>query len=138
MLACFKVRAVPININYRYVAAELRPLFADAGVVGVVCDRLTERDVRARGRMVRGSCRRVRRTRRWSPADRRIATFAPRSPDDHYILYTGGTTGMPRGVVWRQEDIFFTALGSGQPGRSADRTTRGRGRDRTGQQRRNV
>ena len=42
--------------------------------------------------------------------------FEQRSPDDHYILYTGGTTGMPRGVVWRQEDIFFTALGSGNPG----------------------
>ena len=42
--------------------------------------------------------------------------FEQRSPDDHYILYTGGTTGMPRGVVWRQEDILFTALGSGNPG----------------------
>jgi acyl-CoA synthetase (AMP-forming)/AMP-acid ligase II len=42
--------------------------------------------------------------------------FDARSADDHYILYTGGTTGMPRGVVWRQEDIFFTALGGGNPG----------------------
>jgi len=115
MVACFKLRAVPININYRYVAAELKPLFADAGVVGVVCDRLTESDVRAavggawavetgdeyEALVARGSPNR---------------TFEPRSPDDHYILYTGGTTGMPRGVVWRQEDIFFTALGSGNPG----------------------
>ena len=38
--------------------------------------------------------------------------FAPRSDDDHYVLYTGGTTGMPKGVVWRQEDVFF-ALGGG-------------------------
>ena len=38
--------------------------------------------------------------------------FGPRSADDRYILYTGGTTGMPKGVVWRQEDVFF-ALGGG-------------------------
>jgi acyl-CoA synthetase (AMP-forming)/AMP-acid ligase II len=42
--------------------------------------------------------------------------FGPRSGDDHYVLYTGGTTGAPRGVVWRQEDIFFAALGGGNPG----------------------
>jgi acyl-CoA synthetase (AMP-forming)/AMP-acid ligase II len=115
MLACFKLRAVPINVNYRYVAAELRSLFEDAGVVGVVCDALTEHDVRAAAGdawvlstgapyeavVAQGSPRR---------------TFEQRSPDDHYILYTGGTTGMPRGVIWRQEDIFFTALGSGNPG----------------------
>ncbi len=39
--------------------------------------------------------------------------FGPRSPDDIYILYTGGTTGMPKGVLWRQEDIFFAAMGGG-------------------------
>jgi fatty-acyl-CoA synthase len=37
----------------------------------------------------------------------------PRSPDDIYILYTGGTTGLPKGVLWRQEDIFFAAMGGG-------------------------
>src|SRR6185503_19771161 len=40
----------------------------------------------------------------------------PRSPDDLYILYTGGTTGMPKGVIWRQEDIFFAAMGGGNYG----------------------
>ncbi len=39
--------------------------------------------------------------------------FGERSPGDRYILYTGGTTGMPKGVVWRQEDIFFAAMGGG-------------------------
>jgi 3-oxocholest-4-en-26-oate---CoA ligase len=42
--------------------------------------------------------------------------FGPRSPDDRYILYTGGTTGMPKGVIWRQEDIFFAAMGGGNYG----------------------
>jgi len=35
----------------------------------------------------------------------------PRTPDDLYILYTGGTTGMPKGVLWRQHDIFRAAMG---------------------------
>jgi 3-oxocholest-4-en-26-oate---CoA ligase len=39
--------------------------------------------------------------------------FGPRSPDDLYLLYTGGTTGVPKGVMWRSEDIFFAALGGG-------------------------
>ncbi len=42
--------------------------------------------------------------------------FAPRSADDLYILYTGGTTGMPKGVMWRAEDIFFGAFGGGNLG----------------------
>ena len=41
--------------------------------------------------------------------------FAERSGDDHYVIYTGGTTGMPKGVVWRQEDLFFAGLGGGDP-----------------------
>jgi fatty-acyl-CoA synthase len=42
--------------------------------------------------------------------------FGPRSPDDTYMLYTGGTTGMPKGVMWRSEDIFFGAMGGGNFG----------------------
>src|SRR5205085_11163058 len=42
--------------------------------------------------------------------------LGPRSGDDHYVLYTGSTTGRPKGVVWRQEDMFFGGLGSGNPG----------------------
>jgi fatty-acyl-CoA synthase len=42
-----------------------------------------------------------------------VRDFEPRSSDDPYFLYTGGTTGMPKGVMWRAEDIFFAALGGG-------------------------
>ena len=115
MLACWKLRAVPINVNYRYVAAELSPLFENADLVGVVCDSLTEREARGAAGdrwVVHTGAQYEELLSAGSP--RRV--FAERSGDDHYILYTGGTTGMPRGVVWRHEDIFFTALGSGNPG----------------------
>ena len=123
MLACFKLRAVPINVNYRYVAAELSPLFDNADLVGVICDDLTEADARAaagRRWVVQTGEQYEQLVSDGSPT----CGFADRSADDHYILYTGGTTGMPRGVVWRHEDIFFTALGSGKPRRAADHDSR--------------
>jgi 3-oxocholest-4-en-26-oate---CoA ligase len=45
-----------------------------------------------------------------------VSEFGVRSGDDHYVLYTGGTTGPPKGVVWRAEDLFFAALSGGNPG----------------------
>jgi acyl-CoA synthetase (AMP-forming)/AMP-acid ligase II len=42
--------------------------------------------------------------------------YGARSGDDRYIIYTGGTTGMPKGVMWRQEDLFFAGLQGGRPG----------------------
>ena len=114
MLACYKLRAVPVNINYRYVADELEYVLKDAAAVGVVTEPALEATVRSAGQgwtLVTGD------------AYEDVVTsgdpgrgFGPRSADDHYVLYTGGTTGFPKGVVWRHEDIFFATLGGGNPG----------------------
>lgn len=130
MIAAFKLRAVPVNINFRYVADELAYLFDNADLVALVHDR----QYAARVAAVRKQVPSLRcfvsvddgtepdpvvlaslKTERFedllaegSPG----RNFDVRSADDHYVLYTGGTTGMPKGVVWRHEDVFF-ALGGG-------------------------
>jgi acyl-CoA synthetase (AMP-forming)/AMP-acid ligase II len=116
LLACLKLRAVPININYRYVAAELAYLYDDADLVALVVDpEFAERAAEARTpglRHVLLAGADYEDALAAAPPER---DFAPRSADDHYIIYTGGTTGMPKGVVWRHEDLFFAGLGGGDP-----------------------
>jgi 3-oxocholest-4-en-26-oate---CoA ligase len=118
MLACYKARAVPINVNYRYVADELRYICDDADLVALFHDPDTTEHVNAVHSsallltVTAGSKEYEQLVRSGSDA----RDFGPRSPDDHYVLYTGGTTGRPKGVVWRQEDMFFGGLGSGNPG----------------------
>src|SRR5262245_14393519 len=116
MVACYKLRAVPINVNYRYVDAELAYLFDDADLVGVVHDAA----VRDRAARVAGHRFTVDVD---DPSYEKLLAGAaatrdlgPRSADDRYVLYTGGTTGLPKGVIWRSEDIFFGAMGGGNPG----------------------
>jgi acyl-CoA synthetase (AMP-forming)/AMP-acid ligase II len=127
--ACFKLRAVPVNVNYRYVGEELAHLFSDADLVALVHHReLAPRLASLPGRpdalrwlveVDDGSGRSGLDALPYedvlgSGSARR--SLGPRSADDHYVLYTGGTTGLPKGVVWRQEDILFATLGGGNPG----------------------
>ena len=125
--AVFKLRAVWININFRYVEDELRYLFDNADLKALVHQRAFSPQVAG---VLGGLPDLAHIITIEDGSDAPLPTegavayedavssggperdFAPRSSDDHYILYTGGTTGMPKGVVWRHEDVFY-ALGGG-------------------------
>ena len=116
MYAAYKLRAVPINVNYRYVEDELRYLFNDAELKALVHDaEFTPRVDSIRdgvptlqtSLVVDGDYEKVLE----ASSPERMAI--DRSEDDLYIIYTGGTTGMPKGVVWRQEDAFYSCFGGG-------------------------
>jgi 3-oxocholest-4-en-26-oate---CoA ligase len=111
MLACYKRRAVPINVNWRYTHDELAYLFADADLVALVCEP-SLRPARTPPITIETGPQ-FEATISSGAAER---AFGPRSGDDRYVLYTGGTTGSPKGVVWRQEDIIFAVLGGGNSG----------------------
>lgn len=131
MLAAFKIRAVPVNINYRYVADELRYMLENADLVALVHHREFAPVI---ADVVGGfpAARNLIYVEDGSGADvasigsidfenavssgRPNRDFAERSNDDLYIIYTGGTTGMPKGVMWRHEDVFFAGLQGGNPG----------------------
>ncbi|MCU1449413.1 MAG: acyl-CoA synthetase [Acidimicrobiales bacterium] len=136
-VACLKIRAVPVNVNYRYVEDELIYLYDDADLVALV----VHRELAARAAAVRARAPKLQHVLlvdddsgadvgglQSLPFEQALADASPerkfdeRSPDDLYIIYTGGTTGMPKGVMWRQEDIFFAGMGGGDPaGQPAER-----------------
>ncbi|MEX0767713.1 MAG: acyl-CoA synthetase [Microthrixaceae bacterium] len=144
LLACFKIRAIPVNINYRYVTEELRYLLLDSGSVVLVCneefiDRVSSvaseipalrhcivvSPVASEGDAAPVMSAKVADIESLPDAifyDQAIAAassdrpvISGRGDDDLYLLYTGGTTGMPKGVIWRQADAFFGCIGGGDP-----------------------
>jgi fatty-acyl-CoA synthase len=128
MLGAYKARVAPFNVNYRYVAEELEYLLADAGAraivyhsafaptLAAVLDRLPQLTLLLQ--VGDGSGEPLLPGAQWyedalaaSSTELPAELVASWSPDDLYVLYTGGTTGMPKGVLWRQADIFVGALG---------------------------
>ncbi|MBV9950472.1 MAG: acyl-CoA synthetase [Acidimicrobiia bacterium] len=129
MLAAFKLRAVPVNINYRYVARELEHLYGMMDLVGLVVHRRFASDA-AGGAQGLADLRTVLVVdddsgadvpEGWASYEQALAAASPerdftgRTSDDVYCACTGGTTGMPKGVMWRHEDIFFASMGGGDP-----------------------
>ena len=128
MLACFKIRAVPINVNYRYVQDELLYIFDNAGMVACIHNqefiphiaevKASAPDMKTFVHVVdtSGCDPELIGSVEYEAAlsgqsDQR--DFAERADDDLFILYTGGTTGMPKGVMWPHKAVFFAAMGGG-------------------------
>ncbi|MBD0022390.1 MULTISPECIES: acyl-CoA synthetase [Gordonia] len=125
MHAAFRARVAPFNVNYRYVKSELEYLLNDAGPTALVYHAAfapTLAEVLPRvpslkvliqiaddsgNALLDGA---VDYEQVIAETEPDLADVTP-SPDDLYIVYTGGTTGMPKGVLWRQNDIFMGACG---------------------------
>ncbi|HUJ08223.1 MAG TPA: AMP-binding protein [Streptosporangiaceae bacterium] len=130
LLGCMVARAIPVNINYRYTGPELAHLFGGARLAALVVDA----EYAGLAAQVAPACPALRHVlvAGGDPAgvsfpgqvtvlDYASATSAApatrpengRSGDDRLIIYTGGTTGLPKGVLWRHEDFYFSALAGG-------------------------
>jgi 3-oxocholest-4-en-26-oate---CoA ligase len=130
LLGCMLARAIPVNINYRYTGNELSYLFTGAALAALVVDA----EHAGLAASVAVSCPTLRHALVVGEPDGpvhfpepvTVADFgaavaaAPaarpdnhRGGDDKLIIYTGGTTGLPKGVLWRHEDFYFSALAGG-------------------------
>ncbi|MEV0064511.1 acyl-CoA synthetase [Nocardia sp. NPDC050718] len=125
LVGAFRARVAPFNVNYRYVKSELGHLLADAGATALIyhaafAPRVAE--IRAElprlrvliqiaddsgNELLDGAVDYETVLAETDPVPPPVTP----SPDDLYVLYTGGTTGMPKGVLWRQHDIYMAACG---------------------------
>ena len=124
LLGAFRARVAPFNVNYRYVKAELQYLLDDAGAKALVyhgafaptlaevLPDLPQLKVLIQIADDSGNELLTGAVDYESVVSADVAPPPVRpAPDDLYVLYTGGTTGMPKGVLWRQHDIFMTSFG---------------------------
>ena len=127
--ACMKAGLVPVNTNYRYQQDELHYLWDNADAVAVIFHGAFTDTVDA----VRARCRKVKlwihvddggaSCPGWAVSYDTLAISHParveaawgRSGDDQILVYTGGTTGRPRGVMWRQQDLYVASNTAGDP-----------------------
>ena len=126
MLGIVKAGAILVNVNYRYVEGELRYLFDNSDMVALVHERqysdrvanvlpdtagvktvLVVEDGSGDDYQRYGGVEFYAAIAQGSPE----RDFGERSADDIYLLYTGGTTGFPKGVMWRHEDIYRVLFG---------------------------
>ena len=125
MLGAFKARVAPFNVNYRYVDEELVYLLNDAAAKALVFHSSLADHVQA----IRGQVPTLQLLLQVQDDERPLldgavpfeealaAASAAKPdlewhPDDLYIIYTGGTTGMPKGVLWKHKDILIASLGA--------------------------
>jgi acyl-CoA synthetase (AMP-forming)/AMP-acid ligase II len=113
---CLKARAVPININYKYLHDELTYLYDNADCVAAIVapehvEAVAALDVPTLEHVIV-----LGEDYDAALAAASVERLDGRSPDDPYVLYTGGTTGSPKGVVWRNEDLILAALNAARFG----------------------